>query len=152
MKKFLSLLLAIFMVVGMFPMAAFAEETNILDEMEIIEETEVSEETEVLEEADVTDEAPVPVGTVDLQATGVSEQTNDADDNGDEKNIYEVIVKAAPSGAEIKFYSGSDAETEITEGITDNGIVNGYHQYTFVAEEGMYSYRAWEGDQFLGGL
>ncbi|MBQ7873895.1 MAG: hypothetical protein IJ306_01850 [Oscillospiraceae bacterium] len=152
MKKFLSLLLAIFMVVGMFPMAAFAEETNILDETEIIEETEVSEETEVLEEADVTDEAPVPVGTVDLQATGVSEQTNDADDNGDEKNIYEVIVKAAPSGAEIKFYSGSDAETEITEGITDNGIVNGYHQYTFVAEEGMYSYRAWEGDQFLGGM
>ena len=152
MKKFLSLLLAIFMVVGMFPMAAFAEETNILDETEIIEETEVSEETEVLEEADVTDEAPVPVGTVDLQATGVSEQTNDADDNGDEKNIYEVIVKAAPSGAEIKFYSGSDAETEITEGITDNGIVDGYHQYTFVAEEGMYSYRAWEGDQFLGGM
>ncbi|MBQ3500218.1 MAG: dockerin type I repeat-containing protein [Oscillospiraceae bacterium] len=152
MKKFLSLLLAIFMVVGMFPMAAFAEETNILDETEIIEETEVSEETEVHEEADVTDEAPVPVGTVDLQATGVSEETNDADDNGDEKKIYEVIVKAAPSGAEIKFYSGSDAETEITEGITDNGIVDGYHKYTFVAEEGMYSYRAWEGDQFLGGM
>lgn len=152
MKKFLSLLLAIFMVIGMFPMAAFAEETNILDETEIIEETDVPEETEVLEEVDVSDEAPVPVGTVDLQATGVSEQTNDADDNGDEKNIYEVIVKAAPSGAEIKFYSGSDAETEITEGITDNGIVNGYHQYTFVAEEGMYSYRAWEGDQFLGGM
>ena len=65
---------------------------------------------------------------------------------------YEVTVKVAPTDANVKFYSDSAATTEITEGITDNGIVDGYHQYTFVAQEGVYSYRAWEGDQFLGGM
>ena len=65
---------------------------------------------------------------------------------------YEVTVKVAPTEANVKFYSDRDATTEITEGITDKGIVDGYHQYTFVAPEGMYSYRAWEGDQSLGGM
>lgn len=65
---------------------------------------------------------------------------------------YEVTVKVAPTAANVKFYSDSDATTEITEGITDKGIVDGYHQYTFVVPEGMYSYRAWEGEQYLGGM
>lgn len=65
---------------------------------------------------------------------------------------YEVTVKVAPTAANVKFYSDSDATTEITEGITDKGIVGGYHQYTLVAPEGMYSYRAWEGEQSLGGM
>ena len=65
---------------------------------------------------------------------------------------YEVTVKVAPTDANVKFYSDSDATTEITEGITDNGIVDGYHQYTLVAPEGLYSYRAWEGEQYLGGM
>lgn len=65
---------------------------------------------------------------------------------------YQVTVKVAPSAAEVKFYSDSDAKTEITENVYDDGIVGGYHQYTFVAPEGTYSYRAWEGDQFLGGM
>lgn len=65
---------------------------------------------------------------------------------------YEVTVKVAPTDANVKFYSDSDATTEITEGITDNGIVDGYQQYTLVASEGLYSYRAWEGEQYLGGM
>ena len=65
---------------------------------------------------------------------------------------YKVTVKVAPSAATVKFYSDSDATTEITENVYDDGIVGGYHQYTFVAPEGTYSYRAWEGEQFLGGM
>ena len=65
---------------------------------------------------------------------------------------YQVTVKVAPSAATVKFYSDSDATTEITENVYDDGIVDGYHQYTFVAAEGTYSYRAWEGEQFLGGM
>lgn len=65
---------------------------------------------------------------------------------------YQVTVKVAPSEATVKFYSGSDATAEITENVYDDGIVDGYHQYTFVAPEGLYSYRAWEGEQYLGGM
>ena len=65
---------------------------------------------------------------------------------------FQVTVKVAPSAATVKFYSGSDATTEITENVYDDGIVGGYHQYTLVAPEGMYSYRAWEGEQYLGGM
>jgi len=65
---------------------------------------------------------------------------------------YKVTVKVAPSAATVKFYSDSDATKEITENVYDDGIVDGYHQYTFVAPEGMYSYRAWEGEQSLGGM
>ena len=65
---------------------------------------------------------------------------------------YQVSVKVAPSAATVKFYSDSDATQEITENVYDDGIVDGYHQYTFVAQEGVYSYRAWEGEQSLGGM
>ena len=65
---------------------------------------------------------------------------------------YQVTVKVAPTEATVKFYSDSDATTEITENVYDDGTVDGYHQYTFVAPEGTYSYRAWEGEQFLGGM
>ena len=65
---------------------------------------------------------------------------------------YKVTVKVAPTEANVKFYSDSDATVEITENVYDDGIVGGYHQYTFVAPEGVYSYRAWEGNQFLGGM
>ena len=69
-----------------------------------------------------------------------------------DSTIYTVTVKVAPTNATVKFYSDSNATVEITEGVTDNGVVDGYHQYTFVAPEGTYSYRAWEGEQFLGGM
>ena len=65
---------------------------------------------------------------------------------------YKVTVKVAPAEATVKFYSDSDARTEITENVYDDGVVDGYHQYTFVAPEGTYSYRAWEGEQYLGGM
>ena len=65
---------------------------------------------------------------------------------------YKVTVKVAPTEANVKFYSDSNATTEITENVSDDGIVGGYHQYTFVAPEGIYSYRAWEGEQYLGGM
>ena len=69
-----------------------------------------------------------------------------------DSTTYTVTVNVAPTDAAVKFYSDSNATVEITEGVTDNGIVGGYHQYTFVAPEGTYSYRAWEGDQSLGGM
>lgn len=69
-----------------------------------------------------------------------------------DSTIYTVTVKVAPTDATVKFYSDSNATVEITEGVTDNGVVDGYHQYTLVAPEGTYSYRAWEGEQSLGGM
>lgn len=65
---------------------------------------------------------------------------------------YQVTVKVAPSAATVKFYSDSDATKEITENVYDDGIVDGYHQYTLVAPEGVYYYRAWEGNVSLGGM
>ena len=41
---------------------------------------------------------------------------------------------------------------EMTDNVYDEGIVDGYHQYTIVAAEGKYSYRAVEGEQNLGGM
>ena len=56
--------------------------------------------------------------------------------------LIEVTVNVAPSTVNVTFYEGDDATDPIpAEQVTDNGIVEKYHQYVLKVEKGRYSYR-----------
>ena len=76
-------------------------------------------------------------------------------------DLIEVTVNVAPSTADVTFYEGEDAVTPLSaEQVTDNGIVEKYHQYVLKVEKGTYSYRGVDtldtedpaDDQNLGGM
>ena len=73
--------------------------------------------------------------------------------------LNKVTVKAAPSSANIKFYTCdgfNENNTDIPgEEITvvDEGVIDNYHTYTMQLEDGRYSYRATdENGSSLGGM
>lgn len=76
-------------------------------------------------------------------------------------DLIEVTVNVAPSTANVTFYAGDDATTPLpAEQVTDNGIVEKYHQYVLKVEKGRYSYRGVDtldtedtsDDRALGGM
>ena len=53
-----------------------------------------------------------------------------------------VVINVAPSTANVTFYEGENAESVLDASkVTDNGIVDNYHQYVLNVDKGMYSYR-----------
>ncbi|MBQ7874036.1 MAG: Ig-like domain-containing protein [Oscillospiraceae bacterium] len=64
----------------------------------------------------------------------------------------EIRVEVAPSTAEVVFYVDADAKTPLSEEfIVDRGEIGGKRIYTLYVKDGVYSYRATENGQDLGG-
>jgi len=62
---------------------------------------------------------------------------------GEQEAKNEITINVAPSTANVTFYEGENAESELSAGkVTDNGVVGDYHQYVLNVEDGKYSYRA----------
>ena len=68
------------------------------------------------------------------------------------EGYYEVTINVAPSTANVTFYTGSDTTTALTTEVTDNGVVNNYHQYILVVPKGTYTYRGVDGETNIGGM
>ena len=107
--------------------------------------------------------APSTGGTYYVLASDPNAKTSDSDKapatavvNVEEKveeGVYEVIVNVAPSTANVTFYAGQNAEEALPANrVTDNGVVEKYHQYVLKVKEGDYSYRAVEEETALGGM
>ena len=100
--------------------------------------------------AKVEGEATITANVGELSADCIVTVTDSQDITAPD-GYYAVTVKA-PSGTDVEFYTGDDAQEKLTEGVYDHGEVDGKHQYTLVLPEGIYSYRGNEGERTLGGM